>query len=231
MPQNQIDYSKTIMYKIVCKDLSITDLYIGHTTNLKKRKNQHKSNCNNINYKTYNLNIYKFIRENGNWDNWDMIKIEDYPCLIKLDALKRERELIESLNATLNSNIPSMTFKEYYQNNKEILNKKNKDYRENNKEIIAEKAKEYYENNKVFKIKKSKEYYENNKEIIAKKTKKYYENNKEIITKYRKKWYEENKEILNEKVKCDCGGCYTNKDKLRHLKTKKHKLYLNNILN
>ena len=49
MPKKIIDYSKTIIYKIVCNDLNITDLYIGHTTNFIKRKATHKSNCNNIN--------------------------------------------------------------------------------------------------------------------------------------------------------------------------------------
>jgi len=36
MPRTPVDYSKTIIYKIVCKDLSIVDLYVGHTTDLEK---------------------------------------------------------------------------------------------------------------------------------------------------------------------------------------------------
>ena len=144
MPHNPIDYSKTIMYKLVCKDLSINELYVGHTTDFKTRKNSHKNNCNNINdSKKYNINVYQFIRENGNWDNWDMIKIEDYPCLTKLDAEKRERELIEALNAILNSNIPSRTKKEYNKDNRELILEYKKEYRENNQD----KIKEYRENN------------------------------------------------------------------------------------
>ena len=214
MPHNPIDYSKTIMYKLVCKDLSITELYIGQTTDFRARKNQHKSTSNNINNKYYNLNVYKFIRENGNWNNWEMIKIEDYPCLTKLDALKRERELIESLNATLNSNIPSRTQKEineeYYENNKDKI----KEWRENNKDKIKEwrennqdKIKEYRENNQDKNKEKQKEYYQNNQDKI----KEYYQNNKEIIA-----------EKANMKVKCECGGCFTTCNKSIHSKTKKH---------
>ncbi len=47
MPKTKIDYSKTIIYRIVCKDLSITECYVGHTTNFTKRKCQHKNDCNN----------------------------------------------------------------------------------------------------------------------------------------------------------------------------------------
>lgn len=47
MPRNAIDYSKSMFYKLVCKDLTISDLYVGFTTDFKTRKSSHKSNCNN----------------------------------------------------------------------------------------------------------------------------------------------------------------------------------------
>ena len=40
MPKDIINYSSTIIYKIVCKDLNVKDIYIGHTTNFIKRKAQ-----------------------------------------------------------------------------------------------------------------------------------------------------------------------------------------------
>ncbi len=43
MPRNEIDYSKTIIYKIVCNDLTITDCYVGSTTDFKTRKAAHKN--------------------------------------------------------------------------------------------------------------------------------------------------------------------------------------------
>ena len=46
MPKNNINYSNTIIYKIVCIDLNIKDLYIGSTTDSYNRKSNHKSKCN-----------------------------------------------------------------------------------------------------------------------------------------------------------------------------------------
>ena len=142
MPKVEMDYSKTIIYKICCKDINITDIYVGHTTNFIKRKNQHKSDCNNPNSKSYNYYVYQFIRINGNWNNWDMIEIEKYNCNDKLEACKRERHLIEELKATLNKQIPSRTSKEsnkeYYIDNKDkLLERHNKYYIENKNKINA----------------------------------------------------------------------------------------------
>ena len=47
MPRKEINYQKTIIYKIVSKDLNFTDVYVGHTTNFTKRKENHKSDCKN----------------------------------------------------------------------------------------------------------------------------------------------------------------------------------------
>jgi hypothetical protein len=97
MPKVPMDYSRTIIYKIVCRDLSITNCYVGHTTDFIKRKYNHKSTC-----KTDPSYLYQFIREHGDWNNWDMIMIESYPCNDKNEARKRERYWIETLNANLN---------------------------------------------------------------------------------------------------------------------------------
>lgn len=135
MPKYVIDYSNTIIYKLCCKDTNITDIYIGKTTNFTNRKRDHKKST--INRNNYNFNVYKFIRSNGGWSNWDMIKIEIYKCDNALDASMRERYWIEELKPTLNIQIPLQTKPEY--------DKKN---RENNKEIFKEKSKNDYERNK-----------------------------------------------------------------------------------
>ena len=60
MPRQNVDYTKTIIYKIVCNDDNFDYLYIGSTTNFTKRKNNHKSCCNNQNNKNSNQkNIFK----------------------------------------------------------------------------------------------------------------------------------------------------------------------------
>ena len=137
-------YSKSIIYRIVCKDLSVTDCYVGSTTNFKRRRGAHKCRCNNPNDKAHNLMIYKFIREHGGWENWDMIMVEEFPCDNKLQLHKREREVIEQLTPTLNSEIPSRTQKEHYQDNKE----KFKQYREDNKEKSKQYKQQYRLDNK-----------------------------------------------------------------------------------
>ena len=99
--------------------------------------------------------------------------------------------------------------KEYYENNKEKL----KEYREKNKEQIKDKKKEFYENNKE----KFKEYRENNKE----KAKEYYEINKERIQDKNKEYYEINKEQIQEKhkeyMKCRSCGLFQTHNKTNYL--------------
>ena len=196
MPKKAIDYSKTIIYKIVCNDLNITECYVGHTTNFINRKNLHKSDCTNNNSKCYNYKIYQFIRANSGWDNFSMIKIEKYPCNDFNEATARERHWYEQLNSKLNTVCPIRTKKEYYKINNEHIKEQHKKYYETNKEQI-------------------KEYRDNIREQLNEKAKQYRETNKEQI-KIKK----------NQKFDCECGGKYTQNHKLRHLNTQKHKDYL-----
>lgn len=196
MPRTNIDYSNTSIYKLCCKDINITEVYVGHTTCMRRRKCQHKSSCNNENAKDYNYNVYQFIRNNGGWDNWDMIEIERFEAIDGYDAKKRERYWIEELKATLNCKLPTQTHKDYYESNKEIISEKSAVYRANNKEKI---------------LQKNKLYYENNKEKILQKNKEYNENNKEYFHNY-----------YAEKIECEC-GCFIRRDDIaRHKRSKKH---------
>jgi len=167
----KVDYSKSLIYKIVCNDNNIKNIYIGSSTNFKNRKYHHKSNCYNENDKEhYDLYVYKFIRENGGWENWSMILVNYVPCKTKLELLKIEREYIETIDndLLLNRNIPSRSSKEY---NRQYNKQYNKQYRENNKEKIKEKQKEHYELNKEKRLNHVKEYREVNKEKIKEKNK------------------------------------------------------------
>ena len=112
MPRTNVDYSKTIMYKIVCNDLEITHAYVGHSTSFIKRKSDHKAICNNPQSRSYNLNLYQIINANGGWDNWNMIEIEKYPCGDGNEARKRERYWFNELKANMNTCIPSRTRQE-----------------------------------------------------------------------------------------------------------------------
>jgi len=103
MPRLPIDYSKNIIYKLCCLDQSITDIYVGQTTDFTKRKYNHKNNCYNETKREYISKVYKFIREHGGWDNWNMIQIEEYPCNNIREAEARETYWMKELKSTLNS--------------------------------------------------------------------------------------------------------------------------------
>lgn len=108
MPRLPIDYSKTVIYKIVCNNLNIKDLYVGSTTDFRRRKSQHKSSCeaNKI------LKVYTMINANGGWDNWTMIEIEKYTdCLDGNQSRTRERHYYELLNANMNSRMPIQEYR------------------------------------------------------------------------------------------------------------------------
>ena len=121
MPKTPINYTNTILYQILCRDTTIKDCYVGHTTDFKRRKSDHKSTCNNQNSRNHNIHVYNFMRDNGGWDNFDMILIEARECANSLDARTIERGHVEELNSTLNVNIPSRTYKEWQQENNEML--------------------------------------------------------------------------------------------------------------
>ena len=197
MPKIPIDYSKTIIYKIVCNDLNVNQCYVGHTTDMTKRKWGHKSVCNNDKNKGHNHKIYKIIRENGGWDNWNMLLVEKFPCKDKYDACKREREVYEELDAKMNMLIPYRTQEEIKQYHKQY-------------------DQEYYQTNKEYKKQKFKEYNQLNKQKISAYKKKYRQENKQKIS-------ERNKE----KIEClICGSIVRRSDIAQHKRTAKHNLII-----
>ena len=198
MPRQEIDYSKTVIYKIVCNDVAITDLYVGSTTNFTRRKSGHRERCK----KMTNLKIYKTINDNGNWENWTMVQIEAYPCENGNEARARERYWYEQLNATLNKICPFRDDKkEYYEENKESILSKNKEYYDTNKEKIIEVNKKYYNENKEKCANRDKNRYITKKDYILDQKAEYYKANKEKIVKYKKEYTEKNKEHIKAKGK------------------------------
>ena len=92
-----------IVYKIVCNDENVKDLYVGSTTeDLKKMIMRHKQKCYNIKDNSkYNLNVYKVIRLNGGFDNWTFTEIENCACKNISESNKRKNYWIDQLKATL----------------------------------------------------------------------------------------------------------------------------------
>jgi hypothetical protein len=95
------------VYKFSCKDPGVKEFYIGYTKNLNRRIITHRNT-----YKNEKIKWYKFVKDNGGFDNWVFNIIEE-------DCEKiRERYWIEELKAELNSVIPGRTQKEYVQTEK-----------------------------------------------------------------------------------------------------------------
>ena len=104
MPRTPIDYSKTIIYKLVHnEDYDNANIYIGSTTGFVKRKNQHKNSCNNEKQKGYNDRKYQHIRNNGGWDCFNMIEVEKFSCNDKREAEAREEYWRCHFNSLLNT--------------------------------------------------------------------------------------------------------------------------------
>jgi hypothetical protein len=237
MPRHAIDYSKTIIYKIVCNDLNITETYVGHTTNFVKRKYEHKRVCNIETDKHFNLKVYKTIRENGGWDNWSILEICKYSCNSFHEAALEERRHYELLNANLNIYNPCRTYQEYKETNKDIFLQRNKKSYEKNRETYLEKNKIRYKKNKDIVLEKQKKYYDKNREIRLEKNKIWYKKNKDIVLEYQKIYAEKNRDKIleyqkiyreknKEKYTCCCGSNIRKLDKATHNKSVKHQKFI-----
>ena len=128
MVKKFMPYLNTIIYKIICKDPNITNTYVGVTIDFKKRKYSHENSY--INLKKGKL--YDFIRDNGGWDNWEMLVVEKYSCLTRKEAGLREKYWYENLNADLNKNYPSRDYDKYYDDNRERFLEVSRSWREKN---------------------------------------------------------------------------------------------------
>jgi hypothetical protein len=187
------DYSKTIIYVIKCHDDNITEEYVGSTTNFRSRKSSHKNSCINENHGHFNSLKSKFIRENGGWENWMMIQLEEFPCENKRQAECREEELRFERKARLNSHRAFRTkeqIKEYKMNYKTEHKEQIKNWLEENKNNHKEYRKQYRLEHQNRIKEQMKKYYEENKDYLNEKNKvnnkKYYELNKEQIREKRK---------------------------------------------
>ena len=103
MTNDDIDYDNTIIYKITCKDTTIKDVYVGHTTNFVQRKRAHKHSCVNAKSTNHTCKLYTIIREHGGWTNWIMEIIYFFKCNNQCEARIKEQEYFILLNANLNS--------------------------------------------------------------------------------------------------------------------------------
>ena len=202
MPRNYIIYENTIIYKIVCKNLNIKELYVGSTTNFKHRKRSHKEACTNDLHPSYLQQKYVVMRANEGWENWEMIEIEKFPCADSNEARARERYWCETLNSSMNTRKPLRTLDE-----KEAYDKI---WFQLNKDILKDKRIEKYN-----KIKDDVEFRKSNVQRVNEYRQK---NHDAILTRQR----------ANITV-CQCGSSHRSTDRSQHLKSKKHNDFINRI--
>ena len=127
------------IYKIISNYTD--DIYIGSTTQkLCKRLSNHKEcfKCYNKGTKKDYLTSYKIVQ----YEDAQIILIEDYPCDNKQKLEARERHFIE-LNNCVNKVIPTRTFKEYRDDNKQHFKEIKKDWDVKNKVHIMDYKKKY----------------------------------------------------------------------------------------
>ena len=163
------------MYKFTCEDVP-EYIYIGCTVNFRQRKCTHKSTCTKETIPGYNRKLYKTIRDNGGWANWNMSPIETYECETKIQAHMRETELMSIHNSNLNTVVSFRS-------------------EEGKKEIMKQYEKQYRENNGASIIMKQREYRSANKQAVSDYQRAYREKNKDKMLEYQKRYQE--KELLS----------------------------------
>lgn len=117
------------IYKLKC--VYSEDVYIGKTSNIKKRISLHNSLC-----KTSERNLYQKLRDGF-----------EYEILDETDSKEKSSELeryyYEIYEPTLNTNFPNRSTKEYgktfYKNNKEDILEDRKEFYKKNRELIKTK--------------------------------------------------------------------------------------------
>ena len=193
-------------YKFVCKNPDILYSYVGHTTSFRHRKAEHKSNCTKLDNRHYNLPVYVFMREQGGWENWDMVQIHSQICKDVLHARQIENELIEQQQFKLNAKrayISEEQRKErdakwadkYYDTNRAEILVKVANYREKNRDVINAKQNKHYETHCVEILEHRSTYYENNRAKILERTAKYREANRDSINAHAREYSREKRAL------------------------------------
>ena len=104
------------LYEIRPLDKSLKMIYRGSTEDFERRTREHISSCYNEKGEKYNIRVYKYIREHGGWDKFEMVKIATVGCKDKRELeTEYERAIIEAIpkEFRLNDKIPGRTRTEW----------------------------------------------------------------------------------------------------------------------
>ena len=225
-----VNYQLGKVYKLVSSQTN--DIYIGSTcqSTLANRLCQHK-----IQYRSYlNGNQRKYISsiEILQYDDVQIVLIEDYPCERKEQLtclenyhIERNREIAVNMKRAFTGLSRKEFKRQYYQDNKEDLSVKNREYVEEHREQVCAYKKQWHEENRERIIEEKRRHYDENKEEInqaRRERRAADEYHHEVLRAQKKEYYERNKEKMNAKVVCDnCGVITTGRCLARHKKSKK----------
>jgi len=234
--QNYTDDDKKIygegkIYAI--KSLNTSDIYIGSTVlELDKALESHVMKFNNPNLGFCSASR---IFECG---DYYIELLENYPCEWKNQLANRKQEWVDYFSEdcinewrAINSKEDRKNYKrQYYQDNKEVLDEKNRKWCINNQDKVKTYLNQYYIDNKEILSKKQNDYRINNREKIFKTRYDYYLNNQDKIRAKSKEYCINNKDKINAsknaKINCECGGVVTNNHFARHRSSMRHQKYL-----
>jgi hypothetical protein len=201
-----VNYGNGKIYKI---ESHLGDkIYIGSTTKeyLSQRMDNHRGN-----YKVWKsgqrnkTTSFELFDEYG-IENCQIVLLELCPCNSRDELTSREAHFIRTLEC-VNKRIEGRTQKEWTKVNKDKIRERMRSYDkqkyQDNKEAIIEKKKQYRKDN----IDKMREY------------------NKLKQAEYKEKISERNKQIYS----CECGISCNYSSKGKHIKTIKHKTYLESL--
>ena len=192
-----VNYSEGKIYMIepIC-EYDEGDIYIGSTTKhyLSDRMSHHR-----LDFKSNKVRSSILFNKYG-VENCKIVLLENYPCNSKAELIAKEAEYIRNLKC-VNKVIPDRSRREYYTDNKEMIQQQNKIWLQENKcKVVA-----YF-----------KQYYTENKDQIKQQTEQYRTINKDNINLKQK-----------EKVQCECGCMIVKRALKLHTESKRHQVLMN----
>ena len=110
----------SFMYRLQCKDETITPIYISSCWDLDDTEKQHKDAVNNSTNEKYDHKVHFFIREHGGWDNWEFVGLIHYNVSGTNDRLMREQCYKSWCNPSLNDSVRAITVRLPTEENPEL---------------------------------------------------------------------------------------------------------------
>jgi hypothetical protein len=153
-----IDFSNCYIYHIVDKEGIVH--YVGSTSNMNSRKSNHKYACKHPNDNHHHFDIYKYIRDNGGFENFEIIPIKK----IENISNKTELRIAERVEMEKYTGLKNMIGS--YLSQEERL-QRNRQWSIDNPEKHYELKRQWRKNNPEKKQKSDKKYYESNKEKLC----------------------------------------------------------------